>query len=245
MVRSGIEKKGLDYFLNLRYEISLSQHSDDDQTYWVAEIPDLPGCVADGQTPDEAVKELEEAKRLWIETQIEDGFEVPEPFESHDFSGKLTLRIPKSLHRRLAKEARREGVSLNHYIVSQLASSVTACEKSREISEFEDKLVATNQGMFDRLINLQHIILSRTGTPQISSENPLSTGITDPTHWQLQPDIVGQYHPGSDVFLVTDAYTPGRATFRLDRMDNVNYVGQDRLMTRLTEHRLQPTESDR
>jgi antitoxin HicB len=124
MVRSGIDRKGLDYFLNREYEISLSLHTDDDQSYWVAEIPDLPGCVADGQTPDEAVKELEEAKRLWIETQIEDGYEVPEPFESHGFSGKLTLRAPKSLHRRLAKEAKREGVSLNHYIVGQLSSSV-------------------------------------------------------------------------------------------------------------------------
>lgn len=42
-------------------------------------------------------------------------------FEDDTYSGKLLLRMPKSLHRRLAEEADRENVSLNQYIVSLLS----------------------------------------------------------------------------------------------------------------------------
>ena len=70
---------GNDHYTALDYPVELSQWNDDAERYWVAEIPDLPGCAADGETPDEAVEALEEAKRLWIAARLENGHRVPEP----------------------------------------------------------------------------------------------------------------------------------------------------------------------
>jgi predicted RNase H-like HicB family nuclease len=52
--------------------------SDEDKCY-VAKVPDLPGCMAHGDTRQEAVKMAEEAIEFWIETAEEDGVPVPKP----------------------------------------------------------------------------------------------------------------------------------------------------------------------
>lgn len=68
-----------DHYATLDYQVELSRRDEDGETYWVCEVPDLPGCAADGETPDEAVESLSEAKRLWIEARVEHGHSVPEP----------------------------------------------------------------------------------------------------------------------------------------------------------------------
>ncbi len=52
--------------------------SEEDQAYIVS-VPELPGCMADGKTPEEAVKEAQTAVDLWIETAKEDGKPIPKP----------------------------------------------------------------------------------------------------------------------------------------------------------------------
>lgn len=52
--------------------------SDADQA-WVADVPDLTYCTAHGDTPEEAVREVVEARSLWLRTAREDGIELPEP----------------------------------------------------------------------------------------------------------------------------------------------------------------------
>ena len=59
--------------------------SEEDQAYIVS-VPELPGCMADGKTPTEAVENAETIIQEWIETALEDGEEIPEP---HLFSGKM------------------------------------------------------------------------------------------------------------------------------------------------------------
>ena len=46
---------------------------------FVVEVPELPGCMADGATLEEAVKNTNEVIRLWIETAKELGREIPKP----------------------------------------------------------------------------------------------------------------------------------------------------------------------
>ena len=53
-------------------------YSDDDKGY-IADIPDLPGCSAFGNTPEEAVKELTLVKIAWIETAKAENIDIPEP----------------------------------------------------------------------------------------------------------------------------------------------------------------------
>jgi len=52
--------------------------SEEDQAYIVS-VPELPGCIADGKIPEEAVKEAQTVIELWIETALEDGETIPEP----------------------------------------------------------------------------------------------------------------------------------------------------------------------
>lgn len=49
---------------------------------WVADIPDLRGCSASGETPDEAIREVMIARELWLEVADERGTPLPDPRES-------------------------------------------------------------------------------------------------------------------------------------------------------------------
>jgi predicted RNase H-like HicB family nuclease len=86
-----------------------------------AEIIEFPGCIAVGDTAAAALANLEDVAASWLETTIAKGQRIPEPTESVGFSGKLVLRLPKSLHKKAAHMAARDGVSLNQFIVSSLA----------------------------------------------------------------------------------------------------------------------------
>ena len=103
---------------NNHYRVALRYDQDG---YWIAEHPELPGCVADGETPQQALASLDTARNLWIESRRASGHPVPEPGEEPQYSGRLLLRIARSLHRELAEEAQSEGVSLNSWIARILA----------------------------------------------------------------------------------------------------------------------------
>lgn len=52
--------------------------SEEDLAYIVS-VPELPGCMADGKTPEEAVKNAQVVIQEWLECAIEDGDPIPEP----------------------------------------------------------------------------------------------------------------------------------------------------------------------
>ncbi len=114
------EKKTTDYYTSLPYKAEVRRT---EQGYF-ARVPDLPGCMTWADTFEELGPMIEDAKLAWIEDALEDGDPVPEPRESPEFSGKVNLRMPKSLHRDLVRRAEAEGVSLNQYMTTALARSV-------------------------------------------------------------------------------------------------------------------------
>lgn len=91
---------------------------------FVAGVEEWPGCLADGETRTEALEELQNAKRAWVESALAFGDPVPLPLELEGYSGRILLRTPRSLHRDLAKRATREGVSLNQLCVSYLSRAL-------------------------------------------------------------------------------------------------------------------------
>ena len=86
-----------------------------------AEIVEFSGCIASGDTAAEALENLESVAADWIVSAIEQGQNIPEPMDSAGYSGKLVVRMPKSLHQRAAMYAERDGASLNQFIVTCLA----------------------------------------------------------------------------------------------------------------------------
>ncbi len=71
-----IMTKSLEYDLNLPYSIELIP---DEDGVWFAQIPLLPGCMTQGDSREDALHMLDEAKMLWLETAPEEGIEIPEP----------------------------------------------------------------------------------------------------------------------------------------------------------------------
>ena len=117
-------KKELGYYMQLPYSILLHEVEDEGEKYWIAEVPELPGCKSHGSTVDEAVKSVEEAKKDWITDSLKSREEVPTPTEREKYSGRMLVRMSRSLHRSLALIADTENLSLNQLIVTMLESSL-------------------------------------------------------------------------------------------------------------------------
>ena len=125
--------KDLDYYLSLPYTTLLRKDEEGDV---VARIDELPGCVAHGKDNVEALSELESMKRLWIEDCLERGQEVPEPHVEETLpSGKWVQRVPRSLHAKLTRAARKEGVSLNQLVTSILSEHFAGREFQRTVEQ--------------------------------------------------------------------------------------------------------------
>lgn len=103
------------------YPITLSPIPEDEGSGYMVTIPDLPGCVADGETVEEAIAEARDAFEAWTIAEREDAGTLPAP---KTYSGQFVQRIPKTLHMRLARRAESEGVSLNHLAATLLAEGL-------------------------------------------------------------------------------------------------------------------------
>jgi len=133
-------KKDLSYYKNLNYQIILKQDEDNGEAYYVAEIPDLPGCGAHGTNQIEALERLEEAKELWIFARLKRNLSIPEPSSEDNFSGKILLRIPAKLHMELSRRAKNDGLSLNQSIRKKIESILSMEVLQKEISEIKGKI---------------------------------------------------------------------------------------------------------
>jgi len=116
-----MKNKNLEYYMSLPYTFTVQRYDDGSESYYVSRVMELDGCHSDGDTKEKALENLREAMELWIESNIEYGDTIPEPVAETGFSGKFTLRLPKTLHQRLTLEAKQEGVSLNQYALYKLS----------------------------------------------------------------------------------------------------------------------------
>jgi antitoxin HicB len=114
-------KKDIEYYMALPYTIELIPEPEGG---WVVAIKELPGCMSQGDTPQEAVEMIRDAMRGWLEIALEEGISIAEPKLEEEYSGKFNLRVGKSLHRKLVEAGEREGVSLNHFCSEALAEAV-------------------------------------------------------------------------------------------------------------------------
>ena len=121
-MRHDTERKELEYYINLRYPVTIHP---DPESGFVAEIEELHGCMTQAETLDEVFEAIEDARQLWIKTAYNEGQDIPLPRDMEQYTGKFLVRIPRSLHRALAHSAKREDVSLNQYVVSLLTAGVT------------------------------------------------------------------------------------------------------------------------
>ena len=105
------------------YAINIAPIPAEEGGGYLVTLPDLPGCIADGETLDTAIEEARDAFTAWAMAEREDKGELPAP---RTYSGQFVQRIPKTLHMRLAKRAASEGVSLNQLAATLLAQGLAS-----------------------------------------------------------------------------------------------------------------------
>ena len=152
------QTKNIEYYLTLPYTVVLRPDEDGDT---VARIAELPGCSEHGRTAQEAISNLEEAKRLWIAERLKAHLPIPEPEEEEELpSGKWVQRVPRTLHKRLVEMAQREEVSLNQLVTSMLSE----CLGTRSVPDMKagGVAVAPEGGEGERGAT-QYPIAQRTG----------------------------------------------------------------------------------
>ena len=108
--------KTVDELMSLNYDMVIQRVTDEGEEYFSVSYPELSGLVIYADTIDEGIKELEEAKLEWFYAALESDVEIPEPKKSVTASGRVTLRLPKSLHSEIKERAKIEDISLNSYL---------------------------------------------------------------------------------------------------------------------------------
>ncbi len=108
-------------YMKLPYTKLVQEMHDESGNYFYGRILELDGCQSTGATLQELYESLNEAMEGYIEVKLENNLPIPLPNSVNNYSGKFVVRIPKSLHQKLAIEAEQEGVSLNQLAVYKLA----------------------------------------------------------------------------------------------------------------------------
>lgn len=110
------------------YTISIRRTIIDGYTCYEARVSELPDATEYAETYEEAYSLAIETIETTAAIFQEKGKTMPAPKEiSDDFSGRVTLRVPNSLHRSLADSAEMENVSLNQYLVGVLSFHTGFC----------------------------------------------------------------------------------------------------------------------
>ncbi len=133
-----------------KYSMQLFWSEEDGE--YVALIPEFPYLSALSKKPDQAVREALMVAEAFLEDMAETGDEPPEPQVLSSFSGQTRVRMPRTLHQRLAGRARMEDVSLNTLIVSLLAEGIGAMDtlpvgerKTRRPKRNADRVAAAGE----------------------------------------------------------------------------------------------------
>lgn len=182
--------RDLNYYKSLNYRIELFFDSED--RVWYAEFPDLSGCLAHGTTKEEALANAVEVKDAWLEVTFETGRNIPEPRPEIEYSGRFLLRVPKSLHQKLADEARREGTSINRLAIQILSEEL---ERRQTMKTVRDSIQVTVRNAFIESKTpsiLKWFSTVRSGV--LSDQVRIIPGI-----WQQESDVIQIEDEGSSI----------------------------------------------
>lgn len=104
------------------YGVTIRRDTFEGETLFEARVREFPDLVTYGESHDEAYALMVDAIETTAEALAETGRTVPPVHQvPAEFSGRVTLRLPKTLHRALAMAADAEGVSLNQHLVNVLS----------------------------------------------------------------------------------------------------------------------------
>lgn len=157
----------------------------DESGGYVGSIFEFPGCFAEGDSTEEAMSNLNKAAESWIESALSTGYEIREPVSFDGCSGKIALRVPRSLHRQVAELAELEDTSINQLLVAAVASYV-GTKKAYEAVSFS-LLGELKRAVRDGLAHLYH-----NGSLSITVELPTEPHFHHGTTIPQRPNLVAR-----------------------------------------------------
>jgi len=92
-----VTEEAVERYLAFPYQIELIP----DPEGWFVRLPELPGCMSQGDTPEEALEMIRDAQRGWITVALRRDIAIPEPQgeSEHSYTGRFNVRVPKDVHR--------------------------------------------------------------------------------------------------------------------------------------------------
>ncbi len=137
----------LEEFLNLDYEIKITPFYEDGEQGYVVTCPEIKSIEVYGESIEEALEELKEAKIAIYEMSQELGEVIYYPKKYYTFdrrsSGRLTVRLPVQLHDDVKDYAEYNLVSLNTAIIQLVNNGLQAND---------------NKALFEKLSNIEEVI---------------------------------------------------------------------------------------
>ena len=106
-----------------RYQFTVRPLSKDEGGGYLVEYPDIPGCMSDGETIEEAIANGKEALRDCTEVFKESGRKIPPPSIE---AAQWRQRLPRTLYSKLTRQAENEGVSINSLVTAIIAEAIGA-----------------------------------------------------------------------------------------------------------------------
>ena len=106
-----------------KYQFTVRPLSKDEGGGYLVEYPEIPGCMSDGETVEEAITNAREALRDCIDVFKETGRPIPKPSSA---SAQWRQRLPRTLYGKLTKQAETEGVSINSLVTAIIAEAIGA-----------------------------------------------------------------------------------------------------------------------
>ena len=107
------------------YQIQITSffHTGNQKKMFCARMTELKSLYVEETTVKKAYDQAIEEIKVFKDHYDKQGLEFPKPLTDQEFSGDLRVRLGSDLHREIAIEAAKEGLSLNKYIISKLKSA--------------------------------------------------------------------------------------------------------------------------
>lgn len=164
----------LKFYQELKYRKYLEYDHID--KVFIVKFPELPGCIAEGETEIKAIKNAEKVKTEWLKIAIEAGCKIPEPYVEPETTGRITLRLPKSTHARVVDRAKQENVSQNQLLLTYISEGLG------RISSIPTSRMLGNdyQYVVKKIRTGQHLISQKRDTALDWLAQPSRYGLTKP-----------------------------------------------------------------
>lgn len=156
---------------------------------YLAEVLELPGCITEGDTPEDAYRNLEDAMAGWITASLDTNRPIPDAVGDKEYSGHFPLRMSTELHRLAALRAMQEGISLNQWIAGAIAEKVA---KENLAEDWADRIAAKVAGRMWVNVSTGVAVQVSMGAPGSSDfiEARVEPGALESTIVTPQPVVV-------------------------------------------------------